>query len=251
VGRYLDLFDRLGGSDEKPVQAEEGFTTKTTKTTKDNLYANRPPNSPTPDRLRSFRSFKSWAGTRCGGDEDLAPAEASEDAAGSPAGHTTKTTETTKGGHLIGDDASTGGFGLAASSSTDDEEERAAIVQFDGSILRAWADGFVRLHPDLPPLGVPAWRWLRFVNDVGRFLDSPFCASAAALGWGPHDLFGCDHDRPFARIDHLGLLWLLDGGRVLALTANTATIETSNGSILTYRRRAGIEHNKVLAWELQ
>jgi hypothetical protein len=83
------------------------------------------------------------------------------------------------------------------------------------------------------------------------FLGSPFCATAVALGWGPYDLFGCDRDRPFARIDQLGLLWLLDGGRLAALTADTAMIKTSNGSILTYRRRIRKECSKVLAWELQ
>jgi len=30
---------------------------------------------------------------------------------------------------------------------------------------------------------VPLRRWQRFVDDVGLFLDSPFCAVAAALGW--------------------------------------------------------------------
>jgi hypothetical protein len=130
------------------------------------------------------------------------------------------------------------------------DEERSAIVQFDGNIPRTWAEGFARLHPDRPPRGMPTRRWLRFVDDIGMFLDSPFCATAAALGWGPYDLFGCDCDRPFARIDHLGLLWLLDGGRIMALTANTATIKTSDGSIRTYRRRARNEPSKVLAWEL-
>jgi hypothetical protein len=130
------------------------------------------------------------------------------------------------------------------------EEERTGIVQFDGNIPRTWAEGFARLHPDRPLRGVPTRRWLRFVDDVGLFLDSPFCATAAALGWGPYDLFGCDCDRPFARIDHLGLLWLLDGGRIMALTAHTATIKTSDGSIQTYRRRARNEPSKVLPWEL-
>jgi hypothetical protein len=37
---------------------------------------------------------------------------------------------------------------------------------------------------------------------------------AAALGCGPLDLFGCDGERPFARIDHAGLLWLLNGTRL-------------------------------------
>ena len=81
------------------------------------------------------------------------------------------------------------------------EEERAAIVEHDGNIPRDWAEGFARLDPDRPPGDVPLKRWRRFVDDVGQFLDSPFCAVAAALGWGPHDLFGCDRARPFARID--------------------------------------------------
>ena len=117
------------------------------------------------------------------------------------------------------------------------EEERAAVVEYDGRIPRAWAEGFARLHPDRPSGDVPAKRWLTFVNDVGRFLDSPFCAVAAALGWGPHDLFGCDRDRPFARIDQAGLLWLLNGDHLIALTENTATIERRTGARQTYRRR--------------
>ena len=31
------------------------------------------------------------------------------------------------------------------------EEERAAIVEHDGNIPRAWAEGFARLDPDRPP----------------------------------------------------------------------------------------------------
>jgi hypothetical protein len=91
------------------------------------------------------------------------------------------------------------------------EEHCAAIIQFNGNIPRAWAEGFARLHPGRPPGVVPARRWLRFVDDFGLFLDSPFRRTAVALGWGPYDLFGCDHERPFARIDQLGLLWMAGG----------------------------------------
>jgi hypothetical protein len=84
---------------------------------------------------------------------------------------------------------------------------------------------------------------------VGRFLDSPFCAVAAALGWGPLDLFGCDRDRPFARNDQAGLLWLLSGDKLAALSENTATIETRNGARQTFRRKL-TEPGLVLAWEL-
>lgn len=129
------------------------------------------------------------------------------------------------------------------------EEERAAIVEHDGNIPRTWAEGFARLHPDRPPGDVPSKRWLTFIDDIGRFLDSPFCAGAAALGWGPHDLFGCDRDRPFARIDQAGLLWLLKGDKLIALTENTATIARRTGARQTYRRQPSAP-GRVLAWEL-
>ena len=66
---------------------------------------------------------------------------------------------------------------------------------------------------------MPPRRWLQFVNDIGRFLDGRFAMQAAALGWGPFELFGCDHDRPFARIEQAGLIWQLNGDRLVALTA--------------------------------
>jgi hypothetical protein len=128
---------------------------------------------------------------------------------------------------------------------------RAAIVEHDGGIPRSWAEGFARLHPNRPPDDVPPKRWQQFVDDVGKFLDGAFCVVAAALGWGPFDLFGCDRDRPFARIDRAGLLWLLNGDRLLALTEHTAMIETRTGARQTYRRRPVAIGDAVLAWELR
>ena len=129
------------------------------------------------------------------------------------------------------------------------EDERAAIVGYDGGIPRAWAEGFARLDPNRVPSDVPARRWLRFIDDVGLFLDSPFCDVAAAFGWGPFELFGCDRDQPFARIDQAGLLWLLAANRLIALSENTATVEMQTGSRQIYRCRPS-EPGHVLAWEL-
>ena len=112
-----------------------------------------------------------------------------------------------------------------------------------------WTEGFARLDPFAAPGDVPPMRWRRFVDDVRRFLDGPFCANAAALGWGALDLFGCDRDRPFARIDLAGLLWLLNGDRLVVFAENTATIEMKTGARQTYRRKPG-EPGRVLAWEL-
>jgi hypothetical protein len=131
----------------------------------------------------------------------------------------------------------------------DAHEERAAIVEFDGVAPREWAEGFARLDPASPPADVPPRRWLRFINDCGKFLDARWAAEAAALGWGPLDLFGCDRNRPFARVDQQGLLWLLNGRRLVALTAETGIIETATGGRLTYRR-ARNQDGQVLAWAL-
>jgi hypothetical protein len=131
------------------------------------------------------------------------------------------------------------------------EDERAAIVECDGNIPRAWAEGFTRLHPDRPPGDVALRRWQQFVDDVGRFLDSSFCAVASALGWGPLDLFGCDRDRPFARVDRAGLLWLLNGDRLVEFDRHRAAIERRTGARQTYRRKPVSVGDVVLAWELK
>jgi hypothetical protein len=131
----------------------------------------------------------------------------------------------------------------------DTNKKRAAIVEHDGKIPQAWAEGFARLNPAHPPSHMPQRRWHSFINDCGRFLDGGFAANAAALGWDPFDIFGCDRDRPFTRIDQAGLLWLLNGDRLVALAENIATIETRTDARQTYRRRSGAS-GRVLPWEL-
>jgi hypothetical protein len=132
----------------------------------------------------------------------------------------------------------------------DTEEERAAIIEHDGGVPRLWAEALARLNPNRPPCNMSPKRWLQFIDDCGRFLDGGWATRAEALGWGPLELFGCDRVKPFARLDRAGLLWLLNGGKLIALTAATATIETIGGARQTYRRRP-IEVDAVaLAWEL-
>ena len=133
---------------------------------------------------------------------------------------------------------------------SDVEEERAAIAEYDGGAPRAWAEALARLDPNKPPGDVPPRRWLRFSDDCGRFLDGAWAARAAAFGWGPLDLFGCDPERPFARVDHLGLLWLLNGGSVVELHPDRAILETERGARQCYRRRPVEVGRVVPAWEL-
>lgn len=78
---------------------------------------------------------------------------------------------------------------------------------------------------------------MQFLADVRNFLANGFAIQAAALGWTGADLYGCDDVRPFARIDQAGLLWLLNGDRLIAISNDAAVIETRTGARQTYRRR--------------
>jgi hypothetical protein len=92
---------------------------------------------------------------------------------------------------------------------------------------------------------VQADRWEAAVEDGRRFL-AQWGAQADALGWTARDLFGLaspvpDQPRPsywrLSRYDETGLIWLLRGRPVLALTESTATIESPTGAVTVYRRR--------------
>ena len=130
------------------------------------------------------------------------------------------------------------------------KEGRAAIIGYDGGAQRPSAEALARLDSNKPLGDVPPRRWLRFIEDYCHFLDGGWAARATALGWGPLDLFGCDRERPFARVDHLGLLWLLKGGTIVELHRDRATLNTESGVRQIYRRRPVEVGRVVLVWEL-
>ena len=106
-----------------------------------------------------------------------------------------------------------------------------------------------RLRPDCPPADVPPQRWQQFIADAQRLLRNGTLAQAAALGWDEIDLFGCDDTKPCARIDQMGLVWLVNGNRVVSISSSAAVIEMPTGSRQTYRRRLG-NPGRVLPWDL-
>ena len=86
-------------------------------------------------------------------------------------------------------------------------------------------------------------RWQLAVRDAQSFLAT-WGQQAHALGWTTAELFGLHpiSERPpasynrLSRYDCTGLIWLLQGRPVVALTAETAAIQTASGGILTYRK---------------
>jgi hypothetical protein len=101
-----------------------------------------------------------------------------------------------------------------------------------------------------PPAHVPEDRWQRCVEDAKAFVRT-WGEQAHSLGWSNRDLFGL-HTPPehphtsysrLSRYDETGLLWLLQGRLVIALTETTAAIEnkkTKNITVYRKERKPGL-----------
>jgi hypothetical protein len=87
-----------------------------------------------------------------------------------------------------------------------------------------------------PPRTYPAKAWQQLITDADRFLDC-WAQQAAALGWPGWELFGCHRRVPFGRVQGMGLVLLLRGRELLALTADEALIRMASGTRQTYRRK--------------
>ena len=85
-----------------------------------------------------------------------------------------------------------------------------------------------RLTPCAPPRTYPAHAWQQLIVDAERFLDD-WAAQAHRLGWPAWELFGCHRRAPWGRIQGMGLVLLLRGDEIAALTVSEAVIRTPHG----------------------
>src|ERR1700678_2260706 len=134
---------------------------------------------------------------------------------------------------LAGRQAETRNFEPARHTLTDAREEVAAIAEHDGGAPQDWAEALVRLDRNKPPRDVPPQRWVRFLTDAHAFLASDWSCQARELGWSALDLFGCHPIAPYARHDRHGLILSFGecgGGKLVAMTGDTAVIERPTGS---------------------
>src|SRR6516164_8704162 len=148
-------------------------------------------------------------------------------------------------------------------------EQRAAILEFDEGLSRAEAEAIARremvagVHDDMQaardpgsyasalaalraecPDYVDAADWQQAIEDGQRFVTQ-WGKQAEALGWAPADLFGlhippekpAPNYRRLSRYDQRGLIWLLNGRPVIALTQTAATILAPSGANLMYCRQ--------------
>src|SRR5262249_55509756 len=85
--------------------------------------------------------------------------------------------------------------------------------------------------------------WQQASEDARRFLLR-WGKHADLLGWTARDLFGLHtpptkpaaNHRRLSRYDETGLIWLLGGREVVALSDTTAAIKNATGAVTVYRR---------------
>jgi hypothetical protein len=100
-----------------------------------------------------------------------------------------------------------------------------------------WRRGVAHLGRPAAPRDVPANRWHQFAFDCHRFIVGDWAERAAKAGWTALALFGCNPVNPLGHLQLAGLLWIVEGGRIMRLRADGADIETATGAQRTHAPR--------------
>jgi len=154
------------------------------------------------------------------------------------------------------EDQDLSGFGTTGTTGTtefevtwanENFEERAALVEYGADVPRDWAEGFARLAVAPPPAGLSHETWWAIVDDAARFLDD-WGRKAAAVGWSALDVFGVSTPAPRIGCEVAGLLPLIAGGTIVAISSSSATIRSPSGEEVVWLRRS--HPGAVAVWEL-
>ena len=133
---------------------------------------------------------------------------------------------------------------------TTDKTDRSPLLGLDG-VPGAWGQGVADLLI-MPPH--PAWKpehWRVLQDDAYSFLRT-WGAQAHLLGWTAPNLFAAHRTHPWARVDSMGLVPLLGGRSIAAMTESEAAIKTASGGTLTfYRRKPPYPGEVCLVWDLK
>ena len=126
---------------------------------------------------------------------------------------------------------------------------RVVLLHCPPGVPGAWVQGVADLLAMACPASCPAERWQTLREDSYRFLRD-WAARAHELGWTALDLFGVHRERPWVYFDCMGLVPLLNGGKVVTLSDFEAMIEKPSGARMTFRRRARVPDETCQVWEM-
>lgn len=118
--------------------------------------------------------------------------------------------------------------------------------------IEDWVRGVERLSSTPTPPNYPEQAWQQLIADAQRFLEW-WGEQAARLGWPTWELFGCHQFAPWGRVQGMGLVLLLRGRELAALTETEAVIRTATGGHQAYRRKPTDPLHPAerrLVWEL-
>jgi hypothetical protein len=113
-----------------------------------------------------------------------------------------------------------------------------------------WTMGVAALERRSPPTGVQPHRWECFVDDCVRFLGAKENGAerAATLGWDDLALFAA-RTRPLDHQASAGLLWHVNGGRIVELHRDWAVIERAEDRSRRVHHRRSLDPRTVtLPW---
>src|SRR5215813_12241177 len=124
-------------------------------------------------------------------------------------------------------------------------------VRAERRVPVCWVEGVARLDDYPPPTDVPPHRWRQFVSDCQSFLDSSenWAERAAELGRDARALFGCHRNYPLMHLGSAGLLWAINGGKLVELHRDWAVIELPVNRQRTFNRRDVAAGKVTLPWD--
>lgn len=102
--------------------------------------------------------------------------------------------------------------------------------------LAEWFEGVAQLGEMVRPARIRPDAWRQIVADAVRFLRD-WGTQASSLGWTTLDIFGAHPTHPVERVDCVGMIAILHGAEVVAISDATICTRNRSGARLTYRRR--------------
>ncbi len=127
---------------------------------------------------------------------------------------------------------------------------RVVLLHCPPDVPGEWVQGVADLLAMARPASCSNVKWQVLREDAYRFLRD-HAARAHELGWTALDLFGVHPVKPWVRFDHMGLVPLLNGARVTALSDLEAVIEKPSGARLTFRRCGQVPSEARPVWSLK
>jgi hypothetical protein len=155
-------------------------------------------------------------------------------------------------GHLEAASVQNRGSGVQNPASERLKRQHASTVLAPEGTPTEWIEGVALLRDAPAARGYPQHAWEQLILDAERFLDG-WGTQAASLGWADWELFGCHRRAPWGRIQGMGLILLLRGDPLAALTASEAVIRRASGAHQTWLRKAAdplLAAERCLVWEL-